>query len=132
MEKGDNAPIGAHWYQNFLKRHPELRSALSRPVDKQRVISEDPDVYIYFFHLFEDTRAKYGICNGDTYNMDESGCGIGVEHASKIIIPANKKETFAKQDGKREWATLIKYIGAEGDKAPVYIILRGKVYLVDN
>jgi hypothetical protein len=34
--------------------------------------------------------------------MDESGCAIGVEQASKVIIPANEKETFAKQDSKRE------------------------------
>jgi hypothetical protein len=132
VEKGCEPSIGVHWHQSFLKRHPELRSALSRPIDKQRVMSEDPDSYIHYFHLFEDTRAKYGISDNDTYNMDESGCAIGVEHASKIIIPADEKETFAKQDGKREWATDIECVGANGDKAPLFIILAGKVHLVDN
>jgi hypothetical protein len=34
--------------------------------------------------------------------MDESGCAIGVEQAFKVIILVNKKETFTKQDNKRE------------------------------
>jgi hypothetical protein len=34
--------------------------------------------------------------------MDESGYVIGVKQASKVIILANKKETFAKQNSKRE------------------------------
>jgi hypothetical protein len=99
--KGYNDLIGVNWHLSFLKRHPELRSAVSRPMNKQRVLSEDPDVFIHFFRLFEQTRAKYGISDEDTYNMDESGCAISVKQASKIIIFADKKETFAKQDGKR-------------------------------
>jgi hypothetical protein len=130
--KGSSDPIGVNWHIGFLNRHLELRSAVSRPIDKQRVMSEDPNVFIYFFHLFEQTRAEYGISDSDTYNMDESGCAIGIEQASKVIIPANEKETFTKQDSKREWATLIECISAGGDKAPLFAILAGKTHLVDN
>jgi hypothetical protein len=132
QEKDDHTPVGANWHLNFLKRHPELRTALSRPIDKQRVMAENPDVYIQFFRLFEETRAEYDIYNADIYNIDESGCTISLEQTSRIIIPANEKETFAKQDGKREWATLTECINAAGAQASAFIILAGKVYLIDN
>ena len=95
-------------------------------------MSEDPDVFIHFFHLFEETHTKYGIYDADICKMDESGCVISVEHASKIVIPANEKETFTKQDGKRDWAALIECIGAGGDKALVFIILADNADLIDN
>jgi hypothetical protein len=101
-EKDDHTSVGANWHLNFLKRHPELRTALSRPIDKQRVIAENPDVYIRFFRLYEEARAKYDIYNADVYNINESGCAIGLDQASYIIIPVNEKKTFAKQDDKRE------------------------------
>jgi hypothetical protein len=59
LEKGSHAPIGVNWHLKFLKRHPELRSALSRPIDKQRIMSEDPDVFIYFFRVFEETVMRW-------------------------------------------------------------------------
>jgi hypothetical protein len=65
-------------------------------------MAKNPNVYIRFFRLFEETRAEYGIHDVDVYNMNESECGIGLEQASCIIIPANEKKTFAKQDDKRE------------------------------
>jgi hypothetical protein len=95
-------------------------------------MAKNPDVYIRFFRLFKETRAEYGIHDADTYNMDKSGYAIGLEQVSHIIIPANEKETFAKQDSKREWATLIKCINAVGAQAPAFIILAGKVHLTDN
>jgi hypothetical protein len=59
-------------------------------------MAENPDVYIRFFRLFKETRAEYGIYNADIYNIDESGCAISLKQASRIIISANEKETFAK------------------------------------
>jgi hypothetical protein len=56
--KGSSDLIGVNWHLGFLNRYPELRSAVSRPIDKQRVMSKDLDVFIYFFHLFEQTRAE--------------------------------------------------------------------------
>jgi hypothetical protein len=35
-EKGDYQPLGNHWYQNFLARHPELKTKYSRNLEQSR------------------------------------------------------------------------------------------------
>ncbi len=79
-----------------------MKTKFSRPINKQRVWAENPDVFIDWFRRFQNTRNKWGIIDPDIYNMDESGAVIGVEQKSKIILPSKKKKVFAKQDGNRE------------------------------
>ena len=57
----------------FIKRHPELRTKYTRKYDYQQAKCEDPVLIKDFFKWFRDTIQKYGILNEDIYNIDETG-----------------------------------------------------------
>jgi hypothetical protein len=129
--RGSNERVGVNWHLAFFKRHPNVESRYSRPIDKQRVWAENADSWIEWFRRFQTTRAKWGIIDPDIYNMDESGASIGVEQKSKVILPKEEKEAFAKQDGNREWGTMIECIRAIGGEIPPFLIHKGKHILKD-
>lgn len=43
IAKGDLRKVGINWIQKYLRRHPQLKARFVVPLDKDRVISEDPD-----------------------------------------------------------------------------------------
>ncbi len=63
--------------------------------------------------------------------MDESGSAIGMEQRSKVILPIEEKEAFSKQDGNREWATLVECIRVIGGDIPPFLIVKGQYILED-
>ena len=65
--------IGQHWVYRFINRHSELKSRYNRKYDYQRAKCEDPEVIRAWFLLVQNTIAKYGIVEEDTYNFDKSG-----------------------------------------------------------
>ena len=127
-----NDTVGVNWHNAFFKRHPEIRSKFSRPIDRRRVDAEDPDTFIEWFRRFHETRAKWGIIGPDTYNMDESGSSIGLEQSSRVILPAEETESSAEQDGNREWATMTACIRVSGSDIPPLLITKGKYVLKDH
>ena len=58
--------------------------------------------------------------------MDESESAIDIKQKSKVILSNKEKETFAKQDKNREWATIIKIIHIIGGDIPPFLIYKGK------
>jgi hypothetical protein len=65
--------VGIHWPRNFVKRTDSLTTRFNRAYDRQRALCEDPVLIRSWFELVEQTQAKYGICNEDVYNFDETG-----------------------------------------------------------
>ena len=37
LDKGDTAALGVHWTDQFLRRHPELKSKYIAALDKERL-----------------------------------------------------------------------------------------------
>ena len=99
--RGSDQKVDVNWYLAFFKRHPEVRSKFSRPIDKQRVFAENADTFIEWFRRFHETRIKWTIIDPNIYNMDESGSAIDVEQKSKVILSSEEKETFARQHGNK-------------------------------
>jgi hypothetical protein len=91
--KGDLRPVGTNWSQKYLSRYPLLKSRFVPPLDKSRVIVEDPDQIMRFFELFRTTKEEYGIHNNDVYNMDEKGIMMGVLAKLKVICSRKHKKT---------------------------------------
>jgi hypothetical protein len=44
--KGDYTFVGKNWYHKFYERHPVVKTLRARPMEKARLINEDPDDYI--------------------------------------------------------------------------------------
>lgn len=66
-------PVGVKWLYNFIQRTPELRTRITRSLNYRRALSEDPKLIREWFKVISNTKAKYGICDKDIYNFDETG-----------------------------------------------------------
>jgi hypothetical protein len=71
-------------------------------MDKQRILVEDPDIYIDFFQKLRKAVREYKIAINDMYNMDEIGAAIGLFHKSRIIVPEEEAAVYLSMDSNRE------------------------------
>ena len=121
--KGDKNPLGRHWYQKFLKRHPDFKIKYNRNLDQSRKDAGSPEILRDWFELYTTTLVKYGISDEDTYNMDKIGFSMGIADSSKVIIKGIKTQ-FNLHPGNRDWVSLIKCISSRGTVLPAYIIFQ--------
>ena len=130
LEARGGQPTGIRWPDNFIKRTPELKTKWTRRYDRQRALTEDPQIIGTWFDLVQATRIKYGILDADTYNFDETGFMMGVI-SSQLVVTGSHQRGKPKliQPGGRTWATVIQGVGAEGTAIPPYIIFAGKTHL---
>lgn len=78
----------------------------------------------------ENTKAKYGITDTDSYNFDETGFQMGVI-SSQVVVIGSKRRNRPKaiQPGNREWVTVIQAINAIGWAIPPFIIFKAVYHL---
>jgi hypothetical protein len=123
-------PVGKRWAANFVKRRPELKVKFNRKYDYIRALCEDPEVIGDWFRLVQNTKAKYGIQDEDTYNFDETGFMMGVISTGAVVTAAERRgRPKTVQQGNREWVTAIQGINAMGWAIPPFIIFAGKHHL---
>ena len=97
-------PVGVNWPSTFVKRTPELKVKFNRTYDYKRVKCEDPEIIEGWFRLMENTKAKYGITDEDSYNFDEAGFMIGVISTEAVVTGSEKRNRPKQaQPGNREW-----------------------------
>ncbi|KAJ3551518.1 hypothetical protein NPX13_g11344 [Xylaria arbuscula] len=123
--------VGINWASKFIKRQPQLCTRLNRRIDYQRVQCEDPIQYRKWFRLVSNTIAKYGIDASDIYNFDETGFAMGLISSTGMVVTSIERRgrPRQKQQGNREWATVIQAVGAQGRIIPPYVIVAGKNHL---
>jgi hypothetical protein len=93
-------------------------------------LCEDPEVIRGWFKLVENTKAKYGIQDEDTYNFDESGFMIGIISTGAVVTGSEHRgRPKSIQQGNREWTTVIQGVNATGWAIPPFIIFQGKHHL---
>jgi hypothetical protein len=76
--------VSVNWPRTFIKRQPELKVKFNRKYDYKRALCEDPEVIRGWFKLVENTKAKYGILDEDTYRGDRQLAHLGNLHAGNI------------------------------------------------
>jgi hypothetical protein len=89
-ERGQH-PVGKNWAGEFVKRQPELTIKFNRKYDYKRALCEDSGVIQGWFRLVENTKAKYGILDEDTYNFDESGFMMGVISTGAVVTGSERR-----------------------------------------
>ena len=123
-------PVGKNWASTFVKRRPELTVKFNRKYDYKRALCEDPEVIQGWFRLVENTKAKYGILDEDTYNFDESGFMMGVISTGAVVTGSERRgRPKTVQQGDREWTSIIQGINASGWSIPPFVIFQGKHHL---
>jgi maltose-binding protein MalE len=74
----------------------------------KRALCKDPEAIRGWFQLVENTKAKYGIQDEDTYNFDESGFTMGKTSTGAVVTGSDRQGQLKTiQQGNREWATVI-------------------------
>ena len=127
----DTSRVGTRWAERFVKWHPELTTRFRRRIDYQRAQCEDPDVVNAWFWLVRNVVAKYGICDEDIYNFDETGFLMGMISTTKVVTSSERRtRPRKKQPGNREWVTVIQGVGADGYVIPPYMVVKGKFHLL--
>jgi hypothetical protein len=122
--------VGIHWPRNFVKRTDSLKTRFNRLYDRQRALCEDPQVIQAWFELVARTKAKYGICDEDMYNFDETGFLMGKISAQLVVTGSDRRsQPKAIQPGNREWVTVTQGISAAGWAIPPFIIFAGQHHL---
>jgi hypothetical protein len=129
--KGDHTSVGKNWHHKFYERYSHVKTLRARPMEKARLVNEDPDDYIKWFRTFIEVIIKWGLFSEDMHNMDELGAGLGLIQKSYIIGPEEEKDARVLIDVNREWATLIETISAIGKALEPFFINKGAQVLRD-
>jgi hypothetical protein len=76
----------------LIKRRPELKVKLNQNHDYKRALCEDPGAIRDWFQLVENTKAKYGIKDEDTYNFDDTGFMMGIISTGAVVTGSERRE----------------------------------------
>ena len=63
--KGDMNLLGHTWIQQFMDRHPSIKSKFVSPIEKERTLPTDPATILRYLELYKNTVDQYDI---DTEN----------------------------------------------------------------
>lgn len=85
--------IGSSWVQCFIKRHPHLKTSLSRSIEAARIKDVTKDVIVEWFAKLQETMEEHQITLENTYNMDETGTQF-IHYAHVRIFNWNKSNSI--------------------------------------
>ena len=127
---GDGADerVGKRFTNRFLKRHPELRKRLARPLSSERVSATNFSSINHFFDLLADVKSRFKIQPRNIWNADEKGFSLGVGGKEQVICESLNHFPRLVQDGNREWLTITESASAKGSTLPPFIIYKGKTH----
>ena len=120
--------MGYHWQNKLLHRNPQLKIVLSLPIDRHRFAATKESTAKQWFTLYNQLRTEHSIPEYQIYNMDEKDFMMGIMQRTHVLILLSQKQAFIRQDGNREWISIIKCIwgGIDPEALPPFIILKGK------
>lgn len=126
--RGSAEVVGHNWHEGFLRRNPSIKAVKGRKIEMDRIESATPDAIHEYFDRLEDVVAQYSIKSHNTYNFDEHGVAIGVIGNEIVLVNADTpKSVFTKEDGSREWVTIIEVVQATRiRKIPPLFIYKGQ------
>ena len=99
MERISYRAIGKQWVNNFLARHPDLKSTVGRAIDTVRIKDVTKDALMKWFNDVRRVFNEHSIELKNVYNMDESGFSIGKINATRIIINKKLRTKYQAQPG---------------------------------
>jgi hypothetical protein len=119
-------PIGKNWVSRFVLRHPQLQTVLGHYIESSRIKGATKDALNQFFDAFVAVIEKYQITMENIYNVDETGCALGMIEATRIIIDANIRSQYQTTPGRQEWVSVMECICANGTIIPPLVIFKGE------
>ena len=125
----DLEPLGIHWPQKFLSRHPEIASWWSQPLEQDQANNAMYETISHWFTLINDIIQTYKIEQEDTYNIDEKGFGMGLMGKAKVFCSKENLEPIMHKPTNTKWVSILECISANGWILPLYIIFKTKIMM---
>lgn len=94
--KGNTTKLECNWVIAFIGCHPGMKSKYSRTLDQKHYLAEDSRIIEDWFAFYALVKAKYGILDKNTYNMDEKRFMIEVAKSAKVVFFKSEKQAFIK------------------------------------
>ena len=91
-------PLGQHWIQKFLGRHPDVVSVWTRCIDTCRLDGASPEQLAPWFAEMGALLQLHRYSPYNIFNMDETGFGIGTSQATRVLTVVDRG---AKDEGKK-------------------------------
>lgn len=117
--------LGKNWARRWLHRHPKYRRVKSKPMEVQRMLAQQPEALRQWFDQLEATMAELGVQPHDMYNMDETGCRIGVA-TSQYVYSVGGRDVFVANANNRELVTLVECVNSGGYAIEPMVIIKAK------
>ena len=73
IDIGAELPLGKTWVQQFIGRHPQLKTVISCSIEAAHIKDVTIEVVTNFFEVLEACMKEYEITSENMYNMDETG-----------------------------------------------------------
>ncbi|EDU45984.1 multidrug resistance protein fnx1 [Pyrenophora tritici-repentis Pt-1C-BFP] len=115
--------FGKLWARRWLARHPKYRRVKAKSIEVQRKLAQEPATLLDWYTRLKDLIEERGILPEDIYNMDETGCRIGVAK-EQYLYTKNGRTVFIHNANNRELITLVECIRATGEVIPPLIIVK--------
>jgi len=55
-KSGDNSPLGKNWVGRFVRRHEEVKNAISRPIPIDRFLAMEDESIQHYFDRYEEVK----------------------------------------------------------------------------
>lgn len=123
---GDEDALGSHWLNSFMKRNPRVSSCIGKPIEAARIQNTDPEILAAFFELFQRVQSTHNVRPSNTYNMDETGIGLGICTNTRVLAKLGKKSTYVQAPQNREWVSIVETVSAVGQAIQPLVIFKGK------
>jgi DDE superfamily endonuclease len=121
------APLGSLWVKRWLTAHPKYKIKKGKPLATLRKLAHDPTKVVRWMEEeYWAIRQKYGILDEDCYNMDQTGCRIGVGRSRRVITMGTLNPSITDPDN-REYVTVVECISGSGWAIEPMIILSQKM-----
>jgi hypothetical protein len=122
--------VGPNWPYRFISRLPnEYKRIKQKPVDPNRIKSEDIGVVQTWFDRLEIQLKQYKISPSNLYNMDETGFRIGQGKQEAVVTAYSETNTRIGSASIRESITIVECIAADGFVLFPMIIFAGKAHM---
>lgn len=122
-------PIGKQWARRWLKRHPEYQRVKATPMEVLRKLQQQPEGIREWYGKLKAKIDELSIQPGDMWNMDETGCRIGVARNAYIYTKNSRNNVVLLSANNRELCTLVEAVSATGEVIEPMVILKSNTIL---
>ena len=120
---GKAPPLRQHFITHWLATNLDCRRVKQKLKELNWVAANSVEVYKAHFNEFKAVVYKYGIIQGDAYNIDETGFRIGVGGSQWIITIDYQKAYLSPLESNRDYITSVETISANGEVLPPLLII---------